>query len=341
MSISRDPAGGPGAELIKIIPDYFKSDGCQCKDYAKKMDRWRVRGCEIRFDEITDHLVEQAKKYLLPEFASRPVLRRSLAKAIRRAKEKEVPLYPQEHFVRHVRGSLDKYFVAVTALSNLPHHIARQTTCLDSWIDFGLTICAVNTPIEIEELQPRYPQVSRWIESEDLGEIYPRKTQKISRLCRTACDIDHPILLINSDIEIYGDQDRLVSRIGKKSLVAGIRQNYIRGIHGSIEREQWGIDAFVITPKMARTIPNDMPCAIGFPFWDYAIPLHFQSLGYSMEFVGKPLFYHEKHALHWDMASWNLGAAWCSDKYDVEMRTFKESSIWRKSLPFPPSDMPQ
>ena len=54
--------GGPGTELLKIIPKCFKKDGCQCFPYAERMDRWGVAGCEERFDEIVDHLCEEAKK---------------------------------------------------------------------------------------------------------------------------------------------------------------------------------------------------------------------------------------------------------------------------------------
>lgn len=55
------PLGGPGTELEQIIPSIFKSKTCSCRNYARRMDRWGVEGCEQRFDEIVSHLCSQAK----------------------------------------------------------------------------------------------------------------------------------------------------------------------------------------------------------------------------------------------------------------------------------------
>lgn len=57
------PRGLPGIELEKIIPKFFKSDECGCIEYARKMDRWGIVGCERRFDEIVQYLCEQAKTH--------------------------------------------------------------------------------------------------------------------------------------------------------------------------------------------------------------------------------------------------------------------------------------
>ena len=53
---------GPGSELRSIIPKFFESEGCECRSYAAKMDRWGVDGCERRFDSIVSHLVSNAKQ---------------------------------------------------------------------------------------------------------------------------------------------------------------------------------------------------------------------------------------------------------------------------------------
>ena len=57
---------GPGTELTKIIPDLLKSESCNCAQYARQMDKWGVTGCEKRFDEIIEHLLNQAKKLPFP-----------------------------------------------------------------------------------------------------------------------------------------------------------------------------------------------------------------------------------------------------------------------------------
>lgn len=56
------PSGGPGTELEAIIPKFFATAGCNCKSYARKMDRWGVEGCRKRYDRIVDRLVREAGK---------------------------------------------------------------------------------------------------------------------------------------------------------------------------------------------------------------------------------------------------------------------------------------
>lgn len=53
--------GRPGTELKAIIPKVLATERCRCREYATKMDRWGVRGCRQRFDEIVEHLVRQAR----------------------------------------------------------------------------------------------------------------------------------------------------------------------------------------------------------------------------------------------------------------------------------------
>ena len=59
-------AGGVGTELMAIMPKTAKlwaslfPGGCGCSDYAAKMDRWGIEGCESRHAEIVAHLVSKA-----------------------------------------------------------------------------------------------------------------------------------------------------------------------------------------------------------------------------------------------------------------------------------------
>ena len=90
LASKRPPATGPGTELERLIPSFFKSKKCSCKSYARRMNEWGVNGCSNRFDEIVDHLVDQAAKHkLLSVFGDKParVVASSLVrKAIDRSK---------------------------------------------------------------------------------------------------------------------------------------------------------------------------------------------------------------------------------------------------------------
>lgn len=87
--------GGPGTELKKMIPDFFEHKGCSCKEYAAKMDSWGVAGCESRFNEIVQHLVEESEKLghglgiaakVVPVSIRRAAAGKLVAKAIEKAR---------------------------------------------------------------------------------------------------------------------------------------------------------------------------------------------------------------------------------------------------------------
>ena len=84
-----------GTELTGLIPDWavqFKG-GCSCRDMAKKMDHWGLKGCEARREQIVTHLTSQSEM-LVPVLRGLPVvLKRAganslLNRAMSRAKKK-------------------------------------------------------------------------------------------------------------------------------------------------------------------------------------------------------------------------------------------------------------
>lgn len=219
-------------------------------------------------------------------------------------------------------------FVAVTSLS--PRRLERQTTALDSWKRFGLIVVSVNTPDEIELMQAQYPQVDRWVANEKAG----CPTQPISRLANVTIDSDMPVLLINSDIEIHGYQSALVRRVRERRAIVGIRHNYTRHIYDS-KREQWGLDAFLVYPELAKTFPERTPFAIGKPMWDYWLPWHLEQLGVELDWIGDPLFFHELHPITWTQEECLNGREWIKEHYpngDVDW------VAWRHARPFTYSD---
>ncbi len=228
------------------------------------------------------------------------------------------------------RGYCDPHFVAVTSLA--PRECPRQTAALDSWIDFGLTVHAVNTAAEIETLRPLYPQVDHWHPCEDQAEGLSKRTAKIKSLANIAIELDRTILLINSDCETYGSPSVLVDRLADRTLIMGIRHNY-SDTWREAEREVWGLDAFVITPEMAASLPS-LAFGIGIPVWDYWIPFHFLRDGYEIMIPEERWLFHKSHPLGWSQDDWLAGAAMLESHYGYSMR--EGCSEFRKSLPFPP-----
>ena len=220
--------------------------------------------------------------------------------------------------------------LVVTSLSPLPHHAIRQPICLDSWKRTGLKIVSVNAGYEIAQLERSYPQVDRWIRCDQQGNAYARPTQLINRLLGVAVTMDSPILLINSDIEIYGNQEVLTEKIKKRQCAIGIRHNYAM-TQGTAEIEPYGLDAVLIYPEQVVNVP-EMQYAIGRPFWDYWLPWHLMHTGTTLEWIGEPFFYHQSHPLNWTQEDWLLGYNWSRKHYGVEV----DWPLWRQSLPFPP-----
>ena len=231
--------------------------------------------------------------------------------------------------------SMDEHCVAVTSLSMQPHHLARQAECIESWKRFGLSVVSVNSTPEVQELRTVYDQVDGWIVNDTLaGESGSKPTQRIYDLIQTAVTLGRTILLVNSDIEIYGDQSLVIDPLRQGQQVVGIRWNYTDKCYHESVREQWGLDAFTFTPEQAKTFP-ELPLEIGRPIWDYWVPLHSQQHGWPMHFVGERLFYHQAHEILWSKDQWNQAVQHVTSHYG---QRFEHQAVsFRNSLPYPPA----
>ena len=128
-----------GTELSKLIPKSLEHNGCGCRDYAKKMNKWGVEGCIARFDSIVDHLVSKGKHNPLlgwiPEFATRTVAKRLLTKAIHTTKKTQGITTSTRAAGMTKTDSKFKWFTAVTTA---PRPDCTLQQCVDSLIIAGL-----------------------------------------------------------------------------------------------------------------------------------------------------------------------------------------------------------
>ena len=205
--------------------------------------------------------------------------------------------------------SMDDCCIAVTSLS--PTRLARQTECLDSWKKVGFTIAAVQA--EDEDLQEQYPQVSHWYTHPAAG------PPTINAIADVATTLDTPILIINSDIEIHGEQRLIREAMAPGGTLVGVRHNY-DDLWWTGEAEQWGLDVFGILPGFARTMPR-LALHIGRPMWDYWVPHHAKLTGSTKYWIKEPLFFHKKHALNWTQEDWQAGADVFMKHYNVDPYT--------------------
>lgn len=181
---------------------------------------------------------------------------------------------------------------AVTSLSPLDAHRETQKECLASWKRFGLRIISGNLASEIPSLQKQYPDVQ--FLPVEASKLFDRPTPRIRDLMRLESG---GILLLNSDIAIYGSQDWILDAIDTRTAIAGVRQNWIAH-PGDAEKEQWGIDAFLLFPEQIDTFPN-LDLAIGQPVWDYWLAYHLQERRIDVKCLNDRLFFHRRHVLNW------------------------------------------
>jgi hypothetical protein len=232
---------------------------------------------------------------------------------------------------KHEQQPIMRDLFAVTSLSPLAHHHDRQPICIDSWVKHGLQVVSVNTTAEVALLRNRYPQVTKWIVCDEVGTTYKKPTQLINNILGVSLALNSPILAINSDIEIYGHQSRLLNLVRGLNMAIGIRHNYESSVLNAT-REPYGLDSFLVHPKHVRDIPKAI-YSIGRPFWDYWLPWHMMRQGFEWNWIGEPLFYHKSHTLNWSNEDWQIGYEWAVGHYQESVDWVE----WRKSMPFPPS----
>lgn len=214
-------------------------------------------------------------------------------------------------------GRFNGRCVAVTSLNPNPKRMQRQLKCLASWVRIGLPVVAVNTSAELQQFS--LPDGVFGAPCESLTTHYDRQTQFVASLIMIGQQNGIPFLLINSDIEIIGSGDLIDEALTHTDqLTIGIRHNHLPG-EKQAKREPHGLDAFLMTPEMASTIPADAPFGIGKPAWDYWLPEHFRSLGYGFHWIRQPLFFHELHQIGWTHSEWETGRDFIRDRYGIAL----------------------
>jgi hypothetical protein len=210
---------------------------------------------------------------------------------------------------------------AVTSLSPNPARIARQLLCLESLWNIGIQVIAVNTSEEFSAMSADVKALVIPHVSQDVTTDYDRPTQKVYTLIQAGRATGLPFMVINSDIEVYGDHSLIDAALDDPDkLTIGVRYNHT----ADQDREQatfepYGLDAFLMTTQMADTVPH-LPFGVGKPMWDYWIPEHFRSRGYGFRWIREPLFFHERHPIAWSKSEWDIGAEILEREYGVKMR---------------------
>lgn len=221
----------------------------------------------------------------------------------------------------------------VTSLG--PNRIERQQLCLRSWISAGHEVVAIQSVGETEKFSPHFPQAT-FVETDLVGDLFGKPTfVRIKAMTDQA--VDGNVLIVNSDIELVGDHANFLSQWSEpqpKVLKMGVRWDVSPKNSRIRTMFKWGVDAFLITPQIAADLP-DVGLAIGCPAWDYWIPYHLHTLGYT--FVTNKEFYlaHTSHDRAWSNSDYETGLRIMKQHYGIErtpLAHFVQEITGRKSL---------
>jgi hypothetical protein len=321
------------------------------------MDAWGIAGCELRREHIVTRIASNRKLLerglqeegrwwqshfakLSPDAVLKAGARWLLNEAIADVQERYKRRVDQRGIIAAVvspmivdRNRFTGRCVAVTSLSPNPMRAQRQARCVKSWRDIGLQVLAVNTEKEHASFPDEIRQQITPIVSNEVAREYERPTQRIQTLLSVGSHTGHAFILINADIEMAGHHDPLENALTMPgTMTIGIRFNHTAGhpLEWS-QREPHGLDAFILTPQMAGTLP-DMPFGLGQPVWDYWLPHHFHSRGDKLNWIYEPLFFHERHEIQWSVHDWNRGGKWLEDKYGLSTGTVQAMRVtqWQR-----------
>jgi hypothetical protein len=205
-----------------------------------------------------------------------------------------------------------------------PRRKERQQKCINSWLAQGCKVTAIQSEGEASSLQQDYPQVN-FIETTSVGDVFNRP-----KLVRIRAILDQarssPILILNSDIEVRPTAipfDEIWKPIEGDNLQMAIRWDEDPKTK-SLSLLKYGIDAFLITPKIAEDL-NDIGMTMGCPAWDYWIPIHLQRKGYQLHTSKHLSLFHETHQQNWNRADFNIGVELLKRHYKT---TLKEASAF-------------
>jgi hypothetical protein len=190
-----------------------------------------------------------------------------------------------------------------------PNRIERQQLCINSWLGIGCSVTSVQSEGEAELFQPLFPDVE-FTETDLIGNVF-RKPKLVRIHALTQQATSGPVLILNSDIEVRSTKDEFYSRWSTPApnvLKLGIRWDE-NPTTKALTLLKWGIDAFLITPKIAGRL-QDIGMTMGCPAWDYWIPIFlYEMCNYSIVTHKHPELIHEDHPKNWSGTDYRIGVS--------------------------------
>ena len=189
--------------------------------------------------------------------------------------------------------------IILTTIS--PTNIDNQQQAVNSWLKLGHTVYSLNSKNDIEQIKSNFD--IEFVEVENLGTTEFKKDYVRLNAFTDWIKENGSALIINSDIEIYGDVE---IKDEPKTIQVFSRNDYAVNINNSIKFNS-GFDAFYLTKEFCMWIPKSR-LVIGQCHWDYYLPLMAIKHGFILKSPDKSNMYHKKHKLQYDGGKWKQTA---------------------------------
>ncbi|MBP2627608.1 MAG: glycosyl transferase group 1 [Firmicutes bacterium] len=180
-----------------------------------------------------------------------------------------------------------------------------QKKAVSSWLALGFKVVSINVPVEIEILQPSFPNIEFVKATRDarqqFGKPYVYFDDFLAYFSASKSKICG---IVNSDIHLLKENFyTFISKAAINSFVYGSRVDIetFNNLQGEVLQD--GFDYFFFDKQLVQYYPKSEFC-IGLPLWDYwviLIPLFYRI---PVKKVETAHAYHIKHQSNWDMISW-------------------------------------
>lgn len=186
--------------------------------------------------------------------------------------------------------------LAYTSLG--PSRVERQMQCIQTWIDLGLDVIAIQTRDEAPTIKRLFPSV----EVQPIIQPKTRWSKQTPYLFHILGYIYEPTILINSDISLHYTQEQFDHYWVNTSpeMICAVRYDVEQDLEPSFN--PYGIDVFKLGPEIASEI-IDVEFAIAVPGWDYYLPW------YTSKKLGLPITTY----LHTQVCHKRHTERWCND----------------------------
>jgi FkbM family methyltransferase len=206
--------------------------------------------------------------------------------------------------------------VIVTSIA--PGNVENQRAAVESWQSLGFATVSLNSPEEISQLQPIYPNVTFGAVNRDarveagrplvyLDDMFAYLRDRPTKICG----------IVNSDIRLKAGSDflALICKEAENSVVFGSRVDVETSQHTEGQIYDRGFDFFFFDKQLLKHFPASQ-FSLGLPWWDLWIPLTAHQKNLNLKYLASPVAYHIKHQVNYLNNFWQTKGIHFTEFFD-------------------------